>query len=107
MKQAKPSNAEFEQVITFLQDLDDAIHDDNPDLAEWVRQRYPTIQNCWSRVLWAGKTAIDNSCDPTLDHLEWKPEIKSLMQVLTEDTLLNECGLLPCLTETHGGLGDK
>lgn len=127
LKMAKPSEEDFDTVHGFLQGLeamlehnklpddhpDAAVHEpdeyggpiDSPVIVDWVRRKWGQcrrragVQNCWQRVLWAGKTAIDNACDPAADVLEYKPEIQRAMDCHQE--LLAACeAALPILT-TH------
>lgn len=98
VKMAKPSEKDFDTVLRFLQGLDE-IHeyavitnddgddqdmDDPEKIVEWVESKWPQVVRAYSRVLWAGKTAIDNACDPTLDVLEFKPEILEAMKIAAE-----------------------
>ncbi len=63
---AKPTEEQFEAVWDFLQRSE--------------RKMPDAVRNCWQRVLWAGKTAIDNACDPNASVLQFKPEIEAAMK---------------------------
>lgn len=95
MKMAKPSEEDFNIVHDFLQGIELAIEEgclpdpSNPDgcgedatperFLDWVERQWRLVRMSWSRVLWAGKTAIDNACDPNSDVLEFRPDILAAM----------------------------
>jgi hypothetical protein len=83
---AIPSQEEFEKLVQFFHGLDELIQKDpwEVDAADWLRQNFPSVENSWQRVLLAGKTAIDNACDPNLDYLDWKPEIKIALEAFQD-----------------------
>lgn len=96
MKQAKPSEAEQDAVFAFLQGLEsliDGVHPDREDdydeitdaeFVRWVERNWQEIEASWQRVFWAGRTAINNACDPHLDWLEFKPEIREALSAKGE-----------------------
>ena len=98
VKMAKPSEADFDCVHDFLKGLEIILEegcipkadlDDDIDLPnataepvfDWLEKQWRDVSRSWSRVLWAGKTAIDNCCDPNADVLEFKPEIKKTLEM--------------------------
>lgn len=66
MQMAKPTDEQFDAVFDFLQRMESRMPD--------------RVRSCWQRVLWAGKTAIDNACDPNSDVLKFKPEIEAALK---------------------------
>lgn len=88
MLQARPSADDFAAVHHLLQGLQSILEqgtfpDDEgdkgaefPDSAptEWLIEAWENASCSWQRLLYAGQVAIDNACDPTLSHLEFKPE---------------------------------
>lgn len=84
LRQAKPTEEETQNLIDFLEELESQLFNQNSfglPLADWLLQNYPKISGLWRRVIYAGKVAIDNACDPELDHLDWKPAIKAAMEI--------------------------
>lgn len=76
MKQAKPSEADYDSVLRFFQAVEEALNNGQwPNgIAEAVDKHFPFAS--WERVYWAGLTCIHNACDPDLDYLQFKPEIR-------------------------------
>lgn len=108
LKMAKPSQQDFECVHDFLQGIETIIEDDlipeqgdgesgtlatEDRTVEWMTTQWRRVRRSWSRVLWAGKTAIDNCCDPNANVLEWKPEIVEMQKVLADLTDHDPCSL--------------
>lgn len=87
MKMAKPSDADFDAVLAFLQAVESVFEDgvdaetgaeldEGIEMMRSIERRWDGgAAYAWQRVLWAGKTAIDNCCDPNATTLEHKPEI--------------------------------
>lgn len=40
----------------------------------------------WQRVVYAGLCAIDNACDPHADVLEWRPEIRRGLELVSAES---------------------
>lgn len=90
MNQAKPSDADFERVLFFFQGIESILEEsrliesrDDPgrrdfdelDVMDWLESQWKHVGPAWQRVLWAGKVAIDNTCQPNADVLKLKPDI--------------------------------
>jgi len=85
LKMAKPTDADNDAMLAFMQlvetlcmdgeDADGNYVDDAERFQSLVEAAYRTVNARWTRVLYAGMTAISNACDPNADVLEWKPEI--------------------------------
>lgn len=98
MKQARPTEAEFHRVFKFLWDLENIMdYGEMPDdfdrcsedreatidrVDRWLAEEWRGVGHLWQRVLMAGKVAMDNACDPSLPHLEFKPEIVKGLELL-------------------------
>ena len=90
MRQAKPSAEDQDAVFRFLQGMESILEDgldpdtelpvDEDGVLAWLQSQWKVVGTSWQRVLWAGRVAIDNACDPNLDYLEFKPEILSAMK---------------------------
>lgn len=85
MKMAKPSEKDNEAVLQFFQELEETLDNSLTDvtdeaIAKAVLRHWPAVAMSWSRVYWAGLTAIENACDPDLTYLDYKPELKRLME---------------------------
>ena len=85
MKIAKPTQDDFACVLYFF-NMTESIFEDGVDMEtgenvagaeqfELMRTQWKKISPSWNRVLWAGKMAIDNACDPDCDVLEFSPKI--------------------------------
>ncbi len=77
IRQSKPSEKEFDALEKFLLRLFEVAENGKFDDFQ-VRQficRNAHLEGSVGRVLWGGRTAIANACDPACDTLEWKPEI--------------------------------
>jgi len=96
LKQAKPTEDEFQLLLRFLSGLEDLIElrnwpgaedscaDDTPRAVtaeavwDWLQEQWRTVGPRWQRVLWAGDTAIRNACDPESRVLDWHPHLRHL-----------------------------
>lgn len=108
MKMAKPSEADFENTVDFLNACDSVlgaqVDPETGDELEGSEAQLSVLErywrdatNRWSRVLWAGKTAIDNCCDPNARVLEHKPEIaKAIAMQAANVDLLAACKDAQC-----------
>jgi hypothetical protein len=90
MKQAKPSAAECQAFLRFMKGLESIFENhESPDTGDdpfnplstskvylWLENQWHAIGPIWQRVYFAGQMAIDNTCDPNADMLEWRDEIK-------------------------------
>jgi hypothetical protein len=83
MKMAKATNDEVERAIEFAGKFDQEIHGrfaldgmSDEELGGWVRDEAPQL----SRIIFGYKVLVDNCADPSLDYLEFKPEIKAAME---------------------------
>ncbi len=70
-------------------DLEDVLDSDYTydSLGEWLEVCYPRIKHDWNRLLFAYETIYENACDPTVRHLEWKPEIKAALELAAQGGL--------------------
>lgn len=106
MKQHKPTEKEFDDLHAMLRlideylehgSIDERLEDDtsyDPDsddgppempaeqFVERLRAAHKAGGFRWQAVLWAGDTAIRNSCDPTAKVLEWRKELKLIGDTL-------------------------
>lgn len=51
----------------------------------------------WHRVVWGGKTAIDNCCDPDADVLEWRPDVRQRIDYFRDEFDLTYAEAIGCL----------
>ncbi len=78
MKIAKADPEEIAAVNQFMRELEDEIkypEKSDEELREWIKNA-----PCLFRVVFGYQVLLDNCCDPDADTLEWKPEIKSMME---------------------------
>lgn len=61
---------------------DEAMEAIKAEFSRWTRR--PTVAGSWRRVVWGFATLCDNVCDPSSDVLEWKPEIKAILEQAEE-----------------------
>jgi hypothetical protein len=93
---AKPSKEDFDRVFDYLQNLESILTEEkladtdekegapiknDGEAIVWLSRNWKQVSHRWERLLWAGKTAIDNLCDPDASVLEVKPEIQSRVNV--------------------------
>lgn len=56
------------------------------DALEYINEQFSrctrgaTVGTSWRRVVWGFQILHDNVCDPDADHLEWKPELKAIIE---------------------------
>lgn len=101
VKQAKPSTQDNEVVLKFFQaceeifeeGTDPRIDSESPpqisaeEAKGYLEELWREVSCSWGRVYWAGRCAIDNACDPTLDVLDFKPELRinsELLEIVRE-----------------------
>lgn len=78
MKMAKADKAEWERVMKFVQELEEEIkypEKTDEELGKWVRNA-----PCMFRVVFGYQVLVDNCADPDSDTLEWRPELKALLE---------------------------
>lgn len=78
--------ADVDRMRQFFIELEDLLDDEQESffdecaVGEWLVANYCRIRYDWNRLLFAYETMYENACDPTVRHLEWKPEIKALLE---------------------------
>lgn len=79
IRMAKASQHDVDEVMSFLQELEEKTDDydcsDN-ELGEWVNQNFHKIYGKYERILLGFSTLVDNVCDPNIDYLDYTPELK-------------------------------
>ncbi len=98
VKMAKASPDDLKRVREFFQVIEEVIewgtffnqyteHSmevSDEELVEKIREmwneRGPGVGSSWRRVVTGCEVLINNCCDPDSDVLEWKPELKKLME---------------------------
>ncbi len=84
LKMAKATDADVEAVRNFFLDPEMKIEDWEADIEEeWIREEFNQVGHRWQRVVEGYPILRDNVCDPNLDYLEWKPELKTLTDEIT------------------------
>jgi hypothetical protein len=82
MKAAKCSTEDVDQVRAFLQQLETMVHSGtNKDLVEFIEKNFDA--HCgrhYERLLFGYETMIENACDPSVSYLEWRPELKQIIE---------------------------
>jgi hypothetical protein len=76
--------ADVDRIRLFFEELEDFLDESESDecaVGEWLVANYCRIRYDWSRLLFAYETMYANACDPTVRHLEWKPEIKAALEL--------------------------
>lgn len=79
---------DVDRIRQFFIDLEDELDDDTSDdehIGYWIGENYHRIKHDWNRLLFAYETLYENACDPTVRHLEWKPEIKALLDLAAKE----------------------
>lgn len=102
VKMARASEEDIEKLVAFmewlenyfeygtnLKELDengDPEEIDDDEAIEFIRAEFSrftrraTVMTCWRRVVWGFRILLDNCTDPDADCLEWKPELKQLLE---------------------------
>ena len=100
MKIARATAEDFDRVIEFMSMIEEFMDygtcaEDDPEDAQdvsdekfvellrekWGRRFGPAlVDGAWRRVILGGRAAMENACDPSLDYLDFKPEIKAAME---------------------------
>lgn len=106
VKMAKATEDDFRRVTDFLAMLDEIMeygtytppNDDEEEINEeindadrlrklieaaWGGPGRAGVGSAWRRVVWGGKMAIDNCCDPVADVLEWRPDVREWLESQT------------------------
>ena len=74
---------EIEKEVT---EEDGTLWDRKPDnrlvLFEFIKRKWKeaNYSGSFSRIIMDAEVLIDNACDPDLDYLEWKPEVKEALE---------------------------
>jgi len=81
MKAAKATPADVDEMRDFLFKLEEMVSDleeyDAGDIGDFCYAHFSAqCGRHFQRVLFGYDTLVDNACDPTLSHLDWKPEIE-------------------------------
>jgi hypothetical protein len=75
---AKASQQEVDDLIDFLRTLEEKVEEwDESDLLDYLEHRgVPS----WERTVFGFSVLVDNVCDPDVSYLDWKPELKRLLE---------------------------
>lgn len=82
MKVGKASQASIEALFTFLENLEEKIDDDDTsvtDLRSFVDWIHSNIPIHWRAIVFGYQVLLDNACDPELNYLEFKPELRGFI----------------------------
>lgn len=79
MKMAKATEQDIEALKAFLEELEECEQWDAVAQVAIINRHINGIQG-WRRVVEGYQVLLDHCCDPNQDVLEWKPEIKELME---------------------------
>lgn len=95
MKQAKASEADIQAVLDFFDDVEQWIeYTERPDgvssLGELVERAWLAVGPAWRRVVFGYKLLLDNCCDPDAPTLEWRPDLKALLDQAKIDAAKTE-----------------
>jgi hypothetical protein len=81
MVASKATQKDVNEMREFLFQLEEKIDDQDIPLSEIGKFCHARFKSdCgrhFRRVLFGYETLVENACDPELDYLEWKPEIKA------------------------------
>lgn len=101
MTAAKCSTEDLGQVREFLRKLEELVHaGSHKDLVEFVERNFE--HHCgrhYERLIFGYETLVENACDPNVSHLEWKPEIKHLIEEAGQDIREENLGNLDKQTQ--------
>ena len=98
MRMAKASEKDIQSVIEFFQaieefmeygtsqDGEESVAIDDAQFVEKLRDMWghmfgpAKVNGAWLRVVFGCANLIANCCDPSVDYLDWKPEIKAAVE---------------------------
>lgn len=85
IRMARASEKELIALETFMSLLEEKVAEtwDESELALFVREQLAKADFSVERVTWGYRVLFQNVCDPALDYLEWKPEIKGTQERLS------------------------
>lgn len=80
MRQAKATEAEWQTTLDFFGKLGEMVveGEDQWEIGEYVISQWRSVGYSYNRILWGFDTLVKNVCDPDLDYLELKPELRDL-----------------------------
>jgi hypothetical protein len=79
IKQGKPTTRDIEALGNFLEWLEGEAESPGVVVLETLHDRFAEIPS-WRRVVHGCATLVENCCDPALDYIDWKPEIKRALE---------------------------
>lgn len=75
LKEDWQNNEDFSRIFKWCED------DEGRFVNEYYFDYYSSnISHIYMRIVWGYEILVDNACDPDLDYLEFKPEIKKLLE---------------------------
>ena len=85
MRMARASTKELTALETFMRLLAEKVDEtwDEGEIALFVREQLAKADFSVERVTWGYRVLCQNVCDPALDYLAWKPEIKGTQERLS------------------------
>lgn len=84
LRMAKATEEERQALRNFFEELEGLL-DFGDSVQQFVeKQMEGTVGGSWQRILWGFETMIENACDPDLDYLEFKPEIREARKRIAE-----------------------
>ncbi len=98
IRMAKAPKEDIDEVSNFLQELEEKTDNysvTDEELGEWVNQNFHRIYGKYERILTGFSVLSDNVCDPTLDYLDYTPEIKreKLQLQFMKEFILHRLGM--------------
>lgn len=83
IRMAKAPERDVESLLDFLRELEEQIDNyrfTDDELGKWVDENFKRINGKYERILNGFTVLVDNVCDPTLDYLDYNPDIKQAKQ---------------------------
>jgi len=98
MKMAKASDEEIQTMRDFMLFLENAIEngfvleaddterdlDGDKEIMDEIEKRWGKAGAAWRRVIEGFDVLVHGCCDPDLDYLEWKPEIRAALNLASK-----------------------
>lgn len=106
LKMAKSSPEEMEKMLAFFNGLE-AIFDGEFEQSDWgdyeeeqqaalgkyvAEQWEKFLSHSWARFYWGFDTLLRSAADPELSYLDWKPEIKTILDAHEASQVKSEGG---------------
>lgn len=80
MRQAKATSEDIDALRELLSSIEEHVEGHgSEELLVGIKRLWKGCTG-WRRVVEGYSVLVENCCDPRVDHLEWRPDLKALMR---------------------------